>query len=348
MITIAHLMDDFGMGGVTRALTLFEEPMIKRQARSEVVPVKADTPLAPKLSADLIIDHATISWSRLPFLISLRARNPKARIVHIEHSYTRAFEHSEVNATRRFRTLLRTAASLFDHVVCVSNAQREWLSREVGIVRNKLRVIYPWTDRTDLFTLPTANPHGSRPLKLLAYGRYAKVKNFGELIAAMRAFDPAEVELTLFGDGPDRAELETLAADLPHVDVHGPCPEPGEYLKACDAVIIPSRYEAFGLVATEARMAARPVIAADVDGLPEQACMGGHVAPLGAADDIAKAIGWAIKADLPQLGMAARLGVKSQHMQILRRWSQLIDEVETARFHRTAAKDAAVWGRAAA
>ncbi|MEM6584773.1 MAG: glycosyltransferase family 4 protein, partial [Pseudomonadota bacterium] len=326
----------------------FEEPMIKRQARSEVVPVHADTHLAPRLNADLIVDHATISWSRLPFLISLRARNPKARIVHIEHSYARAFEQSEVNAKRRFRTLLRTAASLFDDILCVSDAQRDWLSSEVGIAQTKLRVIYPWTDRTNLFTVPFAKPRGSAPLKLLAYGRYAKVKNFGELIAAMRAFDPAEVELTLFGDGPDRAELETLAADLLHVHVHGSCPEPGEYLKACDAVIIPSRYEAFGLVATEARMAARPVIAADVDGLPEQARIGGHVARLGIADDIAKAIGWALRADLPHLGMSARTGVKGQHTQILRRWSHLIEEVEAARFHRTAAKNAAVWGRAAA
>ena len=348
MITIAHLMDDFGMGGVTRALTLFEEPMIKRQAHSQVVAVKAGTQFAPRLDADLIVDHATISWSRLPFLVSLRARNPKARIVHVEHSYTRAFEQNEVNAKRRFRTLLRMAASLFDDILCVSDAQRNWLFSEVGIARTKLRVIYPWTDRTDLFTVPVAKPRGKRPLKLLAYGRFAKVKNFGELIAAMRAFDPAEVELTVFGDGPDRAELETLAADLPHLQVHGPCPEPGDYLKTCDAVIIPSRYEAFGLVATEARMAARPVIAADVDGLPEQAGIGGRVAPLGIAEDIAKAIGWAIKADLPQLGMAARLGVKSQHTQILRRWSQLIEEVETARFHRTAAKNAAVWGGAAA
>ncbi|NQX94890.1 MAG: glycosyl transferase, partial [Erythrobacter sp.] len=56
MITIGHLMDDFGMGGVTRALTLFEEPMIKRQARSQVVPIREGTRVAPRLNADLIVD----------------------------------------------------------------------------------------------------------------------------------------------------------------------------------------------------------------------------------------------------------------------------------------------------
>ncbi|MEO0591468.1 MAG: glycosyltransferase family 4 protein [Pseudomonadota bacterium] len=344
MITIAHLMDDFGMGGVTRALTLFEEPMIKRKARSHVVPVHPNAQLAPRLDADLIVDHAALSWARLPFLISLRARNPKARIVHVEHSYTRAFEQVQVRAKGRFRRLLRICAGLFDTILCVSDAQRNWLFSEVGIALAKLRVIYPWTDRTDLFTVPVAKPRAERPLKLLAYGRYAGVKNFGELVRAMRSFNPSEVELTLFGDGPDRANLEALTADLPHVEVHGPCADPAPYFEACDAVIIPSRFEAFGLVATEARMAARAVIVADVDGLPEQASVGGRIAPMGGAYEIAQVVRWAIKADLPHLGMAARMGVKSQHTTILRRWTQLIERVETARYRREAGERAAQLG----
>ena len=341
MITIAHLMDDFGMGGVTQALTLFEQPLIKRQARSKVVPVRPDTRLAPRLDADLIVDHATLSWARLPFLISLRARNPQARIVHIEHSYTRAFEDNHVRAKTRFRTLLRIAARFYDETVCVSDAQRDWLLTEVGLACDSLRVIYPWTDRTQLFALPAANPCPDRPVRLLAYGRYAAMKNFAELISAMRFIDPSQAQLTLFGDGPERTLLEALAADLPHVHVNGPCPDPKEYLAHCDAVVIPSRYEAFGLVATEARMAARAVLVADIDGLPEQAAEGGLVAPLSNACDIAKVIVWSTRADLKSLGMAARRGVKSQHSAILHRWSQLFAEVEAGGSHRKAAERSA-------
>ncbi|MEM9310600.1 MAG: glycosyltransferase family 4 protein [Pseudomonadota bacterium] len=335
MITIAHLMDDFAMGGVTRALTLFEEPMIKRQACSEVVPVRSSARLARRLQADLIVDHAALSWSRLPFLISLRARNPKARIVHVEHSYTRAFEQREVSATVRFRAMLRIAASLFDDIVCVSDAQRRWLLSEVGVEPAKLRVIYPWTDRSELFALPGAKPRADRPVRLLTYGRYAGVKNFAELITAMRFTDPGKAQLTVFGDGPERALLEALAADLPHVQVHGPSPDPKAYLADCDAVIVPSRYEAFGLVATEARMAARPVIVADIDGLPEQVGKGGYVAPMNTATDIAKAIRWATRADLAHLGAAARRGVKSQHTKILHLWCQLIQDVHSDRCGQT-------------
>lgn len=328
MITIAHLMDDFGMGGVTRALTLFDEPAMKRKARSKVVSVKASMRIAPKVDADMIVDHGTHSWARMPFLLTLRARNPKARIVHVEHSYTRAFEENFAVSKPRFRAMLRVAATLVDEIVCVSQAQRDWLADEVGIGEQKMRVIYPWTDRSELFNIPEPTLRCDKPMRLLAYGRYADVKNFEELVRAMRSFYGREVHLTLFGDGPDRPRLTAMAAHMPHVEVKGPCPDPGRYLSDCDAVIVPSRYEAFGLVATEARMAARPVIVADVDGLPEQADKGGLVAPLATAYTIAQAIRSASRADLVSMGKAAREGVRLQHEHILAGWSDLIATVE--------------------
>lgn len=324
MTRITHLLDDFGMGGVTQALTLFEQPVLKQISASDVLPIKPDARLAPQLEADLIIDHMALSWRRLPFLISLRARNPKARIVHVEHSYTRGFERQKVPSKARFRRMIRLTACFLNDIVCVSEAQRTWLTSEVGVKTSKVQVIYPWTNRTDLFSVPEAQDRGGKPLNLLAYGRYADVKNFAELIAAMRVFSSSEVRLTVFGDGPQRNLLQALAADLPNVDVFGSTDDPASFLGLCDAVIIPSRYEAFGLVATEARMAGRAIITADVDGLPEQARLGGHVAPMGCAADIVKAIRWARKADLAIMGQAGRQGVKGQHSQILRQWQDLI------------------------
>jgi glycosyltransferase involved in cell wall biosynthesis len=324
MTRITHLLDDFGMGGVTQALTLFEQPVFKQISTSDVVPIKPDARLAPKLEADLIIDHMALSWGRLPFLISLRARNPKARIVHVEHSYTRGFEKQKVPSKARFRRMIRLAAFFLNDIVCVSEAQQIWLTSEVGIKTSKVRVIYPWTNRKDLFCVPDAHDRGNKPLNLLAYGRYADVKNFAELIAAMRDFSSSEVRLTVFGDGPRRNVLQALAADLPNVDVFGPTDDPSTFLEQSDAVIIPSRYEAFGLVATEARMAGRAIIAADVDGLPEQARVGGRIAQMGCATDIVKAIRWAKTADLALMGQAGRQSVKGQHAQILRQWQDLI------------------------
>lgn len=329
MTKIAHLLDDFGMGGVTQALTVFDQPPLKRIATSDIVPIAPDARLAPKLSADLIVDHMALSWARIPFLVSLRARNPKARIVHVEHSYTRAFEEQKVPSKLRFRRMIRLAASLVDTIVCVSDAQREWLECEVGIKQSKLRVIFPWTNRVDLFSVSPLQDRGDKPLRLLAYGRYAEVKNFAELIAAMRAFSPTEVQLTMFGDGPQRELLQARAQDLPNVDVLGPSDDPGAFLELCDAVIIPSRYEAFGLVATETRMAGRAVIVADVDGLPEQARMGGRAAPMGCAADIVRAIRWAKTAHLAAMGASGRNSVRGQPGQILSQWQDLIQSTNS-------------------
>jgi glycosyltransferase involved in cell wall biosynthesis len=47
------------------------------------------------------------------------------------------------------------------------------------------------------------------------------------------------------------------------------------FLAGVDVVAVPSRWEAYGMVANEAREAGRPVLVAPVDGLPEQVMGGG-------------------------------------------------------------------------
>ena len=313
------------MGGVTRALTLFEEPALAARACSKVVPVSSDARLASSIEADLIVHHMALSWKRLVFLASLRARNPKARIVHVEHSYTASFECAHVKSKTRFRTMLKVAATLVDEFICVSNAQKNWLAKVVGIKANKLSVIYPWTDRAELFDIDTTRKLRSPKMRLVAYGRYAQVKNFGALIEAMRLVPPDIVDLTIFGDGPDREKLEELSADLDNVCILGPCNTPGTYLAECDAVIIPSKSEAFGLVATEARMAGRAIIVANVDGLPEQVSTGGIIATMGNASEISQAILDAAKHDLVQMGVQGRTEVRGQSEEIMLRWIRLFE-----------------------
>jgi glycosyltransferase involved in cell wall biosynthesis len=320
MIDIVHLLDDFGMGGVARALTLFERPELSAFSRSRVVAIRVGARVAPALNADVIIDHMAISWSRLLFLASLRARNPDARIVHIEHSYTRAFEEHDVTAKARFRAMLKIAARMVDDVVCVSKAQHEWLARDVGLPNAKLHMIYPWSGRDELNEVADPSPRGEAPLHLLAYGRYSSEKNFVALIEAAASFGAEQLQLTLFGSGPDLEALVQLASHANYIQVMPPCTDPGRYLATCDAVIIPSKREAFGLVATEARMAGRAIVVADVDGLPEQVGSAGLITPMRNVDDIVAAIELAMGAPLVEMGRAGRIEVASQHRNIIENW----------------------------
>lgn len=112
--------------------------------------------------------------------------------------------------------------------------------------------------------------------RVLCIGRFVPDKGFDLAIAAFADVVQRipETRLVLVGDGPERTNLIRQARDLgiSHaVDFHGWAPprEVPELISKASIVLVPSRREAFGLVALEAAWMARPVIAADVGGLSE-------------------------------------------------------------------------------
>jgi glycosyltransferase involved in cell wall biosynthesis len=112
--------------------------------------------------------------------------------------------------------------------------------------------------------------------KLLFVGRLAAVKGVPVLLEALaeaRRTRP-DLTLTLVGDGPDRAALETQASDL---DLAGAVTFAGyrsqsdvaELLARHDALILPSFAEGVPVVLMEAMAAKMPVIATAVGGVSE-------------------------------------------------------------------------------
>jgi glycosyltransferase involved in cell wall biosynthesis len=104
-----------------------------------------------------------------------------------------------------------------------------------------------------------------------ALGRFSPEKGF-DLVLRSLATLPTEVTCVLVGDGPQREALEHLAEELgvrDRVVFTGWVGRPRDYLPGFDVVAMPSRFEAFGLVAIEAALAERPVVATDVDGIPD-------------------------------------------------------------------------------
>jgi glycogen(starch) synthase len=118
--------------------------------------------------------------------------------------------------------------------------------------------------------LPTESP------RLLCLGRLQRQKGFDIALSALAAIIDRfpHIRLTVAGDGPERAALERQAAKLNltgAVDFIGwvPPDQVPELLNEATIVLMPSRFEGFGLVALEAGWMARPVIAARVGGLAE-------------------------------------------------------------------------------
>jgi glycosyltransferase involved in cell wall biosynthesis len=323
MIRVVHLRDENEPGGVARMLDFLSRDLGPPFEQTTVL--AAPRRLSPLLiEADAVVVHITSIWTKLPYLAALRAARPRGPLVLVEHTYTRAFLTANVEAPERFQVMLRTAYALATHVVAVSEGQAAWLRAQRLVAPGKLSVIRSATDMRALAELPPPRP-GRGPLHLGAYGRYAPQKGFDVLVEAMRQVSPQQVRLSIRGLGEGRRALADAARDLPHVSIGGAAHDVGDFLGTLDAVVVPSRWEAFGQVAAEARMAARPLIVTAVDGLPEQcapAC--GLVVPPDDPEALALAIQELSLLDPEAMGIAARRSVQRHGAEHLAGWRALL------------------------
>lgn len=163
--------------------------------------------------------------------------------------------------------------------------------------------------------------HGDAPF-VLCIASHDAWKGLDVLIRAVALLEEwrTPVRMVLVGDGPLRAQLERLAADLcvAHcVQFLGTQrrSEVVRLLHACSAFVLPSRSEPFGVVVIEALACEKPVVASAVGGIPE-IIEHGRTGLLVAPDDAAalaralggtladpergRALAWAGRADVEQ------------------------------------------------
>ena len=105
-------------------------------------------------------------------------------------------------------------------------------------------------------------------LTLTAVGRFTEQKGFDLLLQAfaMVAHQHPEWRLRIWGEGPDRAELEALATRLgiaDRVEMPSVSKEPGGWIESADAFVLSSRFEGWGLVLGEAMAAGLPSVSFD-------------------------------------------------------------------------------------
>jgi D-inositol-3-phosphate glycosyltransferase len=333
MLKLAHMIETIELGGVLRNLeTLMAHMGDVEHIRYDVSPRRQLPPIVP--ADQIVVIHFTASWSKLPFLATLRAMRGNAPIVIVEHSYTDCYEKYVIPSKTRFRSMLKLVYGMADRVVAVSHGQGAWL-RNLGVVDPAKVVVIPSSTYCGGY-LDIPAPLDSRerngPMKIAAYGRYHEQKGFGNLIHAMRQVSPGVAHLTLAGLGPYTERLTALAAHMPHVTVGGPTSDVTGFLRACDVVAVPSRWESFGQVALEARAAARPIICSAVDGLVEQTAK--DCGWLIAEDDVpalVRVIHEAAAADLTVMGNAARVSADGHLTASLNTWRKLAGELSSVK-----------------
>ena len=264
-LRVVHLVDDTTAGGVMRVLDYIKTaPAMVDLANHAFETVQRGKMSARCYEADIIVSHLAISWRTLPALMALRLANRGKRLVHVEHSYTEGFVCHNVPNTARFHSLLRCGFAVFDAVVAVSHAQADWLRRTRICPERKLFTIRSCVDLSEFAEIA---PVCRQPRVLGAVGRLDRQKGFDTLIKGFKRYQNPEAELHFYGTGDALPELQAIAEGDTRIQFKGFCSNPLTPYRNVDIVVVPSRWEAYGLVAIEALCAGRRVICADVDGL---------------------------------------------------------------------------------
>lgn len=104
---------------------------------------------------------------------------------------------------------------------------------------------------------------------LVSTSRLVRAKGIGELIEAFKSIDSTSVVLKLCGDGPDAAMFKNMAKGITNIKFLGHVGDVMAVLRQSDIMIHPTHHEGFGLSLVEAEMCALPIIASNVDSVPE-------------------------------------------------------------------------------
>ena len=168
--------------------------------------------------------------------------------------------------------LVKKLCLSLDSLCCVSDWVLQTMERFLPEYREKLERVYNG--------LPTPNINPTKlpfdPPKILLLGRLSYEKGFDTAIEAfslLRKNNPT-AQLLIAGEGPERPYLNELVKKF---DLKDSAQFTGEIsvekiysiINLATFVVVPSHFEAFGLVALESMFMKRPVIASDIGGLRE-------------------------------------------------------------------------------
>lgn len=215
------------------------------------------------LQPDLI--HYDFSGYTVLYLQSLLKRNPLPYLAAI-HGLLPA-KLCQPGGT--IHSLIEQASQ----VTAISDSVLKQIQTLIPSVRTKAATIHGFADFA--VAEPTPTPAG-KPV-ILGIGRLEREKGFDVLVSAAKllAEKGLDFEVRLIGDGSLRPALQEQAVELGllnHVQFIGQAANadlPRQIAQAA-LVVIPTRgYEAFGLVAAEAGLMGRPVVASRLGGLPE-------------------------------------------------------------------------------
>jgi glycosyltransferase involved in cell wall biosynthesis len=263
----------------------FPQPSVRTMAaaRERLTAVREGIPI--------VIDG--LAFGVLPKLAAeLHVHHPLIALVHHPLALESGISAAEASS---FRAQERAALAFADNVVVTSASTGRLLAVNYGVEPDDITVAVPGNDRK----APTPGRDGDT-ISLLAVGSLVRRKGYDVLVAALADLTDLPWRLTIAGDRTrDPATASALDADIrehgldDRIDVLGAVADErrDQLYEAADLFVLPSRFEGYGMVFTEAIAYGLPVIGTTAGAIPETVPDGaGILVPPDDAEALARAL----------------------------------------------------------
>nr|WP_275658970.1 glycosyltransferase [Shewanella sp. Isolate11] len=227
---------------------------------------------------DVIFLHSAFAGLVRPIIYPL-CKIKSIKVVYCSHgwSFNRKNSGGTIKISSFFYKYIELSLSLFvNQIVCISSSEYHD-ALDIGISTKKLKLIWNGVRESNTKELITNNSK----FKFLFVGRFDEQKGLDLLLQSILKLPTGikdSCKLILVGESvlsqshslyceelintvSDDIEIEKLGwVKNSEIDI---------VYKSCDVLIVPSRWEGFGLVVAEALRNNRPVIASNVDSFPQ-------------------------------------------------------------------------------
>jgi glycosyltransferase involved in cell wall biosynthesis len=255
-----------------------------------------------RFKPDVVHLHSSFAGAILRPLLRMRRQRPL--VAYCAHGWAFGMETS--NAKQRGYALVeRRLAGITDLIHVVSRSEYA-LAESFGIPRDGMRILpngIAWTP-------PRPAVPKTGPLRIAFIGRHDRQKGLDLLLDAIRGGGLSHIQFDIVGSRVISNAAEADEAVPDNVTFHGwlARPEAMRVLGEADAMIMPSRWEAFGLSAIEAMRAGVPVIGSNRGAIPEVVGdgIGGYIFDLDDPGALKRRLERLTRDDLEKLGRTAR------------------------------------------
>jgi glycosyltransferase involved in cell wall biosynthesis len=261
-------------------------------SKYDISAILAHWRITRRLRADIFQANLRHPWS-CQYSLAAALLTPGVKVIAVEHLPT------QPTARLQRRLKLLTSKHLDAHIAVGDRTAAE-LEQLIGLRPGAIEVIHNGVRGDDGCRGGGDEPPQrnvarteTRPPMLVGVGRLTPQKGFDVLIQAIAMLPTAEV--VILGEGAERERLERMRDQLglhDRVRLPGSSDDVPAVLRSVDALVLPSRAEAFPLVVLEAMHAGLPVVASDVGSVSEAVIAGrtGLVVPPDDVSALADAI----------------------------------------------------------